>query len=103
MLFGAVGNNHLAGGGFDVAPHAKLDDGLLDLVAVNFEIGDNLSDLASELEDPMNPDNTNVYYRQMPEFTIESDRKLHCNLDGEPILKKRLEFSVLPQHLLVAY
>jgi diacylglycerol kinase family enzyme len=39
----------------------------------------------------------------MPEFTIESDRKLHCNLDGEPILKKRLEFSVLPQHLLVAY
>ena len=37
------------------------------------------------------------------EFTIESDRKLHCNLDGEPILKKRLEFSVLPQHLLVAY
>jgi YegS/Rv2252/BmrU family lipid kinase len=29
ILFGAVGNNHFAGGGFDIAPNAKLDDGLL--------------------------------------------------------------------------
>ncbi len=34
LLFGAVGNNHFAGGGFDVAPHAKMDDGLLDLTAI---------------------------------------------------------------------
>ena len=30
MLVMAVGNNRLAGGGFEVAPKAKMDDGLLD-------------------------------------------------------------------------
>ena len=27
---------------------------------------------------------------------------LHCNLDGEPIHKRKLRFSVLPSHLQVA-
>jgi YegS/Rv2252/BmrU family lipid kinase len=103
MLFMAVGNNRFAGGGFDIAPLAKLDDGLLDVTAIRADRGLNLSGLRKEFDDPMNPDNTHVVYRQLPEFTIESDQKLHCNLDGEPIRKKRLRFSVLPRHLRVAY
>jgi YegS/Rv2252/BmrU family lipid kinase len=103
MLFMAVGNNRYAGGGFDVAPHAKVDDGLLDLAAVRHPRSINLTQLNRELEDPMNPGNEFLYYRQLPEFTIEADEKLHWNLDGEPVLKKRLTFSVLPQHLGVAY
>jgi diacylglycerol kinase family enzyme len=49
----------------------------------------------------MNPDNVHVFYRQLAEFTIKSERKLHCNLDGEPVHKKELKFSVLPQRLRV--
>jgi lipid kinase YegS len=103
MLFMAVGNNHFAGGGFDIAPYAKLDDGLLDLTAITVDHGFNLSRIRQELENPMNPDNKHVAYRQLPEFTIKSEQKLHCNLDGEPIRKKKLAFSVLPKHLRVAY
>ncbi len=103
MLFMAVGNNHFAGGGFDIAPLAKLDDGLLDVTAIRADRGLNLSGLRKEFDDPMNPENRHVTYRQLPEFTIESDQKLHCNLDGEPMRKKRLKFSVLPRHLRVAY
>ncbi len=103
MLFMAVGNNRYAGGGFDVAPNAKADDGLLDLAVIRHPKSFNLTQLNRELEDPMNPDNEFLYYRQLPEFTIEADKKLHYNLDGEPVLKKRLTFSVLPQHLSVAY
>jgi diacylglycerol kinase family enzyme len=33
----------------------------------------------------------------------EERQKLHCNLDGEPIRKKKLKFSVLPGRLRVAY
>lgn len=51
----------------------------------------------------MNPDDLYVAYRQFAQFTIESGRKLHCNLDGEPLRKKRLRFSVLPRHLKVAF
>ncbi len=102
-LFAAVGNNHYAGGGFDIAPKAELDDGLLDLTAIRLDKGVKLASIKDEIEDPMNPDNTNVLYRQLAEFTIESDQKLHCNLDGEPVKKKRLRFSVLPRHLKVVF
>ena len=103
MLFMAVGNNHFAGGGFDVAPQAKLDDGRLDLTAILVDRGFNLAGIRDELENPMNPDNKHVYYRQLSEFTIKSEQKLHCNLDGEPIHKKQLRFSVLPNRLQVAF
>ena len=59
--------------------------------------------LSEELENPMNPANRNVLYRQLSEFAFESDQKLHCNLDGEPIAKKKLYFSVLPKRLRLAY
>jgi lipid kinase YegS len=103
MLFAAVANNHFAGGGFDVAPLSKIDDGLLDLVAIRSDRGVNLTNINKELEDPMNPDNVHVAYRQLAEFTIESDQKLHCNLDGEPMQKKKLRFSIRPRHLRVAF
>ena len=103
ILFAAVANNHFAGGGFDVAPLSKIDDGLLDLVAIRSDRRVNLRNIAKELENPMSPDNVHVTYRQLAEFTIKSEQKLHCNLDGEPIHKKTLHFSVLPKHLRVAY
>ena len=103
LLFGAVGNNHFAGGGFDIAPSARLDDGLLDLTAIMQSPGFSLGELARELENPMNPDNRFVAYRQLPKFTIDSDQKLHCNLDGEPVCKKKLKFDILHRHLRVAF
>lgn len=102
ILFGAVGNNHFAGGGFDIAPNAKLNDGLLDLTAIMHSPGFSIPQLKKELDDPMNPDNRFVYYRQLPEFTIEADQKIHCNLDGEPVYRKKLRFSILPKQLLLA-
>ena len=103
MLFAAVANNHFAGGGFDVAPHAKLDDGLLDLTAILADADFDPIALARELEDPMNPENRHVLYRQLPEFTLESAEGLHCNLDGEPVHKKKLRFRARPKRLRVAY
>lgn len=103
ILFGAVGNNHFAGGGFDVAPKAKLDDGLLDLTAIMPGPGFSLPQLSRELEDPMNASNRFVFYRQLSKFTIEADEALHCNLDGEPVSKRTLRFRTMPEHLMVAY
>jgi lipid kinase YegS len=103
MLFMAVGNNHFAGGGFDVAPLSKLDDGLLDLVGIRADRGLRLAGIGREWKDPMNPNNQYVFYAQLSEFAIESDTKLHCNLDGEPIHKKKLKFSILPRQLRVAF
>ena len=51
----------------------------------------------------MNPDNKHVFYRQLSEFTITSKQKLHCNLDGEPVYKKKLKFGMLPARIQVAF
>ena len=55
------------------------------------------------LENPEDPDNQLLYYRQLSEFTLVSSREVHFNLDGEPTQEKKLKFSVLPKHLGVAY
>lgn len=103
MLVMAVGNNRLAGGGFEVAPKAQLDDGLLDLAIVHFDPESKLRNLPAELKDIDNPANRIVYYRQLAEFTLESAKGLHFNLDGEPAVETRMRFSVLPKRLEVVY
>lgn len=102
MVVMAVGNSRLAGGGFDVAPKARMDDGLLDLAVVSNGEGA-LGQLKSELETPDNPDNRFLHYRQLKEFTVETEQPVHFNLDGEPTRQRKLKFSVLPGHLGVAY
>jgi diacylglycerol kinase family enzyme len=85
------------------APEAKMDDGLLDFTAIMHSPGFSPSELANELKEPMNPNNRFAAYRQLAEFVIESDQELNCNLDGEPVRKRKLKFSVRPGQLQVAY
>ena len=103
MLVMAVGNSRLAGGGFEVAPDASLDDGLLDIAMVRHRPDADLKGLARELKTPTSPDNQFLYYRQLGEFTIEAKDEVHFNMDGEPVREHSFAFSVLPQHLGVVF
>ena len=102
MLFMAVGNNRYAGGGYDVAPMANLSDGKLDLAAFTVDPGFTLSALKSELTNPADPANKSIRYAQLSAFTITSEKELHCNLDGEPMISTNFDFSVVPDALRVA-
>ena len=103
MVLMAVGNNRLAGGGFEVAPAADPCDGKLDLMVLTDAVLTEPGPTLAELRDPLNPANSRVIYLQAPEFRIESDTPLHINLDGEPVLSPVLEFSVSAAALRVAY
>ncbi len=103
MLFMAVGNNRLAGGGFEVAPGADPSDGLLDLVVLNELAMTEPTALIAESKDVRNPANRIVRHVLASEFVIDADSPLHINLDGEPVVAERLEFSVLAAGLDVVY
>lgn len=101
MIAMAVGNSRYAGGGFEVAPKADLRDGLLDISILSSISGLDPIALASEIADPFNESNKVFHYRQAKSFSIESDRPLHMNLDGEPIIDTRFEFDTVKHGLSV--
>ena len=101
MIVMAVGNSRYAGGGFDVAPKADPTDGLLDLAAIRPTGIVDLPGVVRELADPFNAANKYVQCRQLDAFTLEADRPLHMNLDGEPMVDRRFAFKTHPQALHV--
>lgn len=101
MLVMAVCNNRFAGGGFEVAPKANMQDGLLDVAMLSADTLPPLNPIRAELEDPMNSANKFLRYRQASSFTIDADRPLHMNLDGEPMVDQHFSFRTHPGALHV--
>ncbi|SNS85900.1 YegS/Rv2252/BmrU family lipid kinase [Tropicimonas sediminicola] len=101
LAFAAIGNGRFAGGGFDVAPEAELDDGVLDLSIVSHDWQGAPGFLMRELMDPTNPENEAVVYRTFEHLVLETDQDFHLNLDGEPMVDRRFEISVVAAALRV--
>ena len=96
VLAVVVGNGRYAGGGIAVTPHARIDDGKLEVTIVP-EVGVTeykalYDDLAAvgEGEDP-----TLLTVGRAERVLIEADEPIQVNLDGEPLTDRRLEFDVL--------
>lgn len=99
MILMAVGNGRLAGGGYEVAPNALLDDGLLDVMVIaDVDVRD-FGIVLNELMSLGAPTNRYAIYRQLRSFRIESERPLHMNCDGEPVMESMFDFQVLPQRI----
>ena len=95
-----VANGRLVGGGVGVAPHAKIDDGQLDVTIIP-EVP--FSEYLAVYEDLQR-----MARRQRPQVIsvgrgatvrIESEAAIQVNLDGEPLTDDTLEFSVLPKRV----
>jgi lipid kinase YegS len=99
LLLMAVGNGRQCGGGYQVAPEAILNDGLLDVVVVHDAELPQLGVVLNELLNMTAEDNQFVAYEKVPAFTLESSRPLQLNLDGEPYRDTRFEFEVRPKAL----
>ena len=99
LLAMAVGNGLQCGGGYQVTPRAKLNDGLLDVMVIHDIEVAQLGTILSELLNLGAEENRFVAYAQVPSLKIESSRPLQMNLDGEPIQETHFHFEVLPQRL----
>ena len=93
ILF-AVGNGRRTGGGNFLTPRADPSDGLLDLCLVREMSRVEFLRVLPQLRAGDHVDHPSVVYRQLAEFTLESEQELSVNADGEPLTGSRFRYGV---------
>jgi len=98
-----IANGKYAGGGFKLAPEADIVDGMIDISAI-----EDYSKLERLVRLPRVRAGRHlqwrkVHYRQLPEATLSSPKKLIAHMDGEPYRLPSDSFTVstLPNALRV--
>jgi YegS/Rv2252/BmrU family lipid kinase len=92
-----VANGRYCGGGMLIAPEAKVDDGLFDIVIIEGLPKWNLITFAPKLYSGKILSSPGVRHLQAKVISIESDQECLVNLDGEQPGTVPVEFSILPQ------
>jgi lipid kinase YegS len=91
-----VGNGRQAGGGLQVTPRARVDDGLLDVLAVRDIPALALLTAARELQE-LSPDGEYISYRQTPWAEVHTEEAIPVNLDGEPMQFSSVRYEAVPR------
>jgi YegS/Rv2252/BmrU family lipid kinase len=98
-----VSNGSRAGGGFHIAPDAKANDGLFDVVLIN-----SLHPLLRlrwlpVIEKGKHLGLSFIHHTRTNKIIIESDGPIHFHLDGEYYSDEKLVIEILPGRLLFRY
>ncbi len=102
-LLMAFANGGYYGGGYNCAPKAVIDDGLLEMVVVK-KVGIlTFAKLIKYYKNGQHIDNPRfskiITYRRLNSVTIESDKELCLCLDGETFHTKKVNIEIVPQAL----
>jgi diacylglycerol kinase (ATP) len=93
----AVCNSRMIGGGRLIAPHASLDDGLLDVCVIDAMPTLEFVALLRRVADGGHLDDPRVRYLRASRATMQFDRRILVNTDGEVLETDRCEYEVLPK------
>ncbi len=103
FLLVSVANSSRTGGGFHVSPKASVNDGLIDLVLVKpLPIIKRLFYLP-KIEKGNHLHLSFVHHIIGTEFTIECEREIAAQLDGDLIHGKQFRFELLKDRFLFRY
>src|ERR671914_252986 len=102
MTMAVVANGQFLGGGFKVAPHASMSDGLLDLVVLKDSGSLKMVDELIHMKDGDYKEEDKIVYRQVRKVSLTSkERDVTVTIDGEPIGILPATFEVMPHALTV--
>lgn len=101
LLVAAVGNSIQSGGGLELTPQAKLNDGLLDVLFIRDFHLSAMQQVIAEFQEPTNSENQYVKYHQVAwlEAYSAEQRDIHFTLDGEPLVTHQVRFEICPRAL----
>src|SRR5437870_446869 len=91
-----VANGRQAGGGVQVTPRARVDDGLLDVLSVRDIPALALLTAARELQE-LSPDGEYISYWQTPWTEVHTEEAIPVNLDGEPAQFSSVRYEAVPR------
>jgi diacylglycerol kinase (ATP) len=92
----AVCNSRLVGGGRPIAPHALIDDGLLDVCVIEAMSTVEFVKLLRQVRDGSHVEDGRVHYLQAPALSLTFDREIGVNTDGEVLTARTCGYRVLP-------
>jgi len=96
-----VANGRTMGGGIPIAPAAKLDDGLMDIVIVPAIPRPKFSVVIPQILVGRHPGGGDVIMRQARRMVVTSQPNFHLNVDGEVIGEAPALFDVMEKALKV--
>jgi lipid kinase YegS len=91
-----IGNGRQTGGGIEVAPRARIDDGLLDVLVVRQISPTALLAAARELQQ-LPPDGEYISYFQTRWVEVHPEEAIPVNLDGEPLQFSSVRYEAVPK------
>jgi diacylglycerol kinase (ATP) len=93
----AVCNARLIGGGKLIAPHALIDDGLLDVCLIEDMPALEFVALLRRVAEGKHMDDPRVRYLRAASLTLSFDRRIRVNTDGEVLEASTCNYRVLPR------
>lgn len=93
----AVCNSRMIGGGKLIAPYAVIDDGLLDVCVIDEMPALEFVALLRQVAQGTHTDDERVRYWRATRMTLDFDRSIKLNTDGEVLEGTRAEYRVLPK------
>jgi diacylglycerol kinase (ATP) len=101
FLMFVVGSAREAGGGRLVTPHASTTDGLLDLCVVEEMSRREFARTVLRLRRGEHVGSEGVHYVRVTNLTVEGERPISVNVDGERQNARRLDYRARPKDLTV--
>ena len=94
-----VANGRFVAGGLPIAPKAKPNDGLLDVILIPNRPAAQLAILAAQMFLGQHLDNDAIVFRRAAKVAVRSRPRMQFNVDGELVGSSPIVFQVVPRAL----
>ena len=94
-------NGKVYGGGYKIAPSAKLTDGYFDVYYVEKVSKPQLPSLINMLKQGIHEKHNKVHKSQATKIKFKCDKELVCNIDGEIMTAKKFNVKIIPNAITI--
>ena len=96
-----VANSKYYGGGYNVSPNSKINDGKMEVLMVDKLNKVSMAKIILSMKDAGHLNNPALKMFETDKLVISSDKPFGANIDGEPLISDRFEIEILPKRFRI--